>query len=364
MTARWRTLRLVLFCLLVAVLTACSSTGSRRGGGYYQDDGPDANPPSNLDAVPDAVPKIEPFASGANKPYTTLGKSYTPDTSGAPYRQRGLASWYGKKFHGHQTSIGDRYDMYGMTAAHKTLPIPSYVRVTRVSNGKTVVLRVNDRGPFHEDRIIDLSYVAAYKLGLLSPGSAEVLVERITPDQIRNWDRSQPNNAVADAQPVAPPPAAAPMPPSRTSESWQSTSQDSAQSGSQRPSSSLLQGRPLDPVAPGNTAPPNQASSQPNPSSGASPSTSGPNSSSTKALPAGSMFLQAGAFSDQAKAQALADKLSGQITSGLGHPVFVEQTPSNLYRVRIGPFASRADANAAIAPIQSATGLTTSLTAP
>ena len=355
MTARWRTLRLFCVCLLVVLLAACSSTGSRRGGGYYQDDGPDANPPGNLDAVPDAVPKIEPFASGANKPYTTLGKSYTPDTSGGPYRQRGLASWYGKKFHGHQTSIGDRYDMYAMTAAHKTLPIPSYVRVTRVSNGKTVVLRVNDRGPFHEDRIIDLSYVAAYKLGLLSPGSAEVIVERITPDQVRNWDRSQPNNAVADAQPVAAPPPLAPVPPSRTSESWQSAPQDNASSDSQRSSNSLLQGRPLEPVAPTNTAPSGQAPSQ---------TASSQNNPPTKSLPAGSMFLQAGAFSDQAKAQALADKLSGQLTNGLGYPVFVEQTPNNLYRVRIGPFLNRSDASAAIAPIQSATGMTTSLTAP
>ena len=352
MSARWRAWRVTLICLLIALLAACSSTNSRRGGGYYQDDGPEANPPSNLDAVPDAVPKIDPFASGASKPYTTLGKSYVPDTSGGPYREKGLASWYGKKFHGHQTSTGERYDMYGMTAAHKTLPIPSYVRVTRVSNGKTVVLRVNDRGPFHDDRIIDLSYVAAYKLGLLSPGSAEVIVERIAPDQIRNWDRNQPNGAVARAEPVDPPPPLAPLPPSRTSESWQSATQNE----SQRPSSTLLQGRPLDP-APGQVPPPTSQSA-------AQPSSANQSNASTKSYPAGTMFLQAGAFGDQAKAQALADKLGGQITASLGHRVFVEPTANQLYRVRIGPFSNRTEASAAIAPIQAATGMTPSLTAP
>ena len=178
--------RLVCVCLVIALLAACSG-GARRGGGYYLDDGPDANPPANLDAVPDAVPRIEPFAPSNSKPYVVFGKTYTPDTSGGPYKVQGRASWYGKKFHGNSTANGERYNMYGMTAAHPTLPIPSYARVTRVSNGKSVVVRVNDRGPFLNDRVIDLSYVAAYKLGMLGPGSAEVIVERITPDQIRNW---------------------------------------------------------------------------------------------------------------------------------------------------------------------------------
>jgi rare lipoprotein A len=178
--------RLVCMCLVVALLAACSG-GARRGGGYYLDDGPDANPPGNLDAVPDAVPKIEPFAPSNSKPYVVFGKTYTPDVSGGPYKVQGRASWYGKKFHGNSTANGERYNMYGMTAAHPTLPLPSYARITRVANGKSVVVRVNDRGPFLNDRVIDLSYVAAYKLGMLSPGSAEVVVERITPDQIRNW---------------------------------------------------------------------------------------------------------------------------------------------------------------------------------
>jgi rare lipoprotein A len=114
-----------------------------------------------------------------------MGKSYRPLTSVQPFKQRGLASWYGKRFHGQKTSSGEPYDMYKMTAAHPTLPIPSYVRVTRVSNGKSVIVRVNDRGPFHSNRIIDLSYVAAYKLGYLQSGQAEVSIEAIVPGQVR-----------------------------------------------------------------------------------------------------------------------------------------------------------------------------------
>ncbi|MEN4920739.1 septal ring lytic transglycosylase RlpA family protein, partial [Achromobacter spanius] len=181
-----RPLHLILLVLLAIAVAGCSSTGGRKkGGGYYKDDGPDDNPPSNLDQVPDAVPKLEPYASGANRPYVVFGQRYVPDTSGQPYKKRGTASWYGKKFHGNSTSIGEPYDMYAMTAAHTTLPIPSYARVTSMVNGKTIVVRVNDRGPFHSDRIMDLSYVAAYKLGIIGPGSGQVVVEAIPQDEIR-----------------------------------------------------------------------------------------------------------------------------------------------------------------------------------
>ena len=156
---------------------------SAKPGGYYQDDGPGANPPSNLEAIPDAEPKSEPLHKFANNPYAVLGQSYVPDTSGKSYQARGIASWYGKKFHGQRTSSGERYDMYGMTAAHPTLPIPSYVRVTNAKNGKSVVVRINDRGPFHADRVIDLSYTAAYKLGIVNAGSGLVEVESIDPAQ-------------------------------------------------------------------------------------------------------------------------------------------------------------------------------------
>ena len=167
----------------LALLAACASTD--RKGGYYKDDGPEAKPPANLDRIADATPRVEPLHKWANRPYQAMGKSYTPLTSLQPFKQRGLASWYGKRFHGQKTSSGEPYDMYKMTAAHPTLPIPSYVRVTRVSTGKSVVVRVNDRGPFHSNRIIDLSYVAAYKLGYIQAGSTEVTIEAIVPGQVR-----------------------------------------------------------------------------------------------------------------------------------------------------------------------------------
>ncbi len=148
-------------------------------GGYYKDDGPGENPPPDLASIPDAVPRTEPLHRYANRPYTVFGKNYVPVASRQPYKERGMASWYGKKFHGQKTSSGEVYDMYKMSAAHKTLPIPSYARVTNVKNGRSVVVRINDRGPFHSDRIIDLSYAAAYKLGYIAAGSAMVEVESV-----------------------------------------------------------------------------------------------------------------------------------------------------------------------------------------
>ncbi len=151
-----------------------------RGGGYYKDDGPGANPPENLDAIPDAVPKAEPFNRATSKAYKVLGKRYVPLADNADFKQRGLASWYGRKFHGNTTSIGEPYDMYAMTAAHATLPLPSYARVTNLENGKSVVVRINDRGPFHPGRIIDLSYTAAHKLDVLK-GVTQVEVAALQP---------------------------------------------------------------------------------------------------------------------------------------------------------------------------------------
>jgi rare lipoprotein A len=146
-------------------------------GGYYLDDGPGRNAPADPAAVPDAVPRPEPLHPYANRPYTVFGRAYIPLTDLTVHRERGRASWYGCKFHGRPTSSGERYDMYGMTAAHPTLPIPSYVRVTNLRNGRSVVVRVNDRGPFLNQRVIDLSYTAAARLGYVEAGSAEVEVE-------------------------------------------------------------------------------------------------------------------------------------------------------------------------------------------
>jgi rare lipoprotein A len=179
-----------------------------RAGGYYLNDGPGDNPPPNLDQIPDAVPKREPLARGSMRPYTVMGQNYTPMTQLAPYKARGTASWYGRRYHGQKTSSGEIYDMYGMTAAHTVLPIPSYARVTNLANNKSVIVRINDRGPFHSDRLVDLSYTAAYKLGVLGGGRALVEVEAILPDA------GTPTAPTVAASP-APPPAtlvAAPLP--------------------------------------------------------------------------------------------------------------------------------------------------------
>lgn len=158
------------------------SVTSKRGG-YYKDDGPGDNPPADIDSLPDAVPRDEPLHRFANKEYEVFGKTYMPVTQKGPYKESGVASWYGRKFHGQKTSSGELYDMYGMTAAHPTLPIPSYVRVTNKRNNKSVVVRVNDRGPFHSNRVIDLSWAAAYKLGYLEQGSTQVSLESVLPGQ-------------------------------------------------------------------------------------------------------------------------------------------------------------------------------------
>ena len=195
----------VVIALALVALVGCSSTprgGASRGGR----DGPGSNPPANLAQVPDAEPRLEPPRSGGpNKPYEVFGRTYTPLAGDAALTERGLASWYGRKFHGRPTSSGEPYDMYAMTAAHKTMPIPSYARVRNPANGREVIVRINDRGPFHAGRVIDLSYTAALKLGVLN-AVAPVEVERITQEAIRTgaWRSGSDGRALA----AAPPPAA------------------------------------------------------------------------------------------------------------------------------------------------------------
>jgi len=165
---------------LLILLNACSSL---RSGGYFQDDGPETNPPADVANVADAIPKHEARSSLGNNPYSVYGVSYSPLANANGYRERGIASWYGKKFHGKRTSNGEAYDMYAMTAAHKTLPLPCYVRVRNLQNGRRAIVRVNDRGPFLHNRLIDLSYAAAAKLGILGTGTGVVEIEAINPDE-------------------------------------------------------------------------------------------------------------------------------------------------------------------------------------
>ncbi|MEJ6003082.1 septal ring lytic transglycosylase RlpA family protein [Paucibacter soli] len=183
--------------LLPLLLAACASRPPAPGAWPAGRDGPEANPPADLQRVPDAAPQLEAIRKGGpNKPYEVLGQRYEPITEDKPLVERGLASWYGRKFHGRPTSSGEVYNMYAMTGAHATMPIPSYARVRNPANGREVIVRINDRGPFHPGRIIDLSYTAALKLDLLR-GVAPVELERITYEDIRTgaWQRGKEGDA-------------------------------------------------------------------------------------------------------------------------------------------------------------------------
>ncbi len=206
---------------MLALLSACSTAPRPGPTGPFdtQRDGPPADPPPDLATRPDPEPRVEPIRSGGpNKPYEVLGQRYTPLAADAAAAETGLASWYGRKFHGRPTASGEIYDMYASTAAHRTMPIPSYALVRNPANGREVVVRVNDRGPFNAGRVIDLSYAAALKLDLLR-GVAPVEVRRLTHDDIRSgrWRRETavaeapaPAMAIDDEVPPAPPaPAAA-----------------------------------------------------------------------------------------------------------------------------------------------------------
>jgi len=327
---RGRTEGLLLWAAVCATvfLAACGTTpkapsgSGSRGGGYYKDDGPPSNPPANLDQVPDPLPAVEPLASGANKPYVIFGKRYVPDTSMQPYKVRGVASWYGRKFHGARTSNGEIYDMYAMTAAHTTLPIPSYARVTRVGTGKSVIVRVNDRGPFHSDRVIDLSYTAAYKLGLLAQGSGEVEVEWLGPEAIARI-RSERGNAPALA--AAPAPVA-------------EADVVAIPVATQAPASQM---RDLPPLASASPGAPAMTGGVQVPLAATTPVVSTPQSG---------IFLQVGAFSGQRNAEDLAARVRTQL-GDQAEPLRIVNTDS-LHRVHLGPYPSRESALAAAQRVQ------------
>ncbi|WP_370632132.1 septal ring lytic transglycosylase RlpA family protein [Pusillimonas sp. MFBS29] len=326
-------MRSALWLLLGAgllVLAGCSgpgggSTSTSSKGGYYKDDGPGSDIPDNIAAIPDAVPRIEKHARANFRPYVVFGKRYVPVSDEKPFRQQGTASWYGRKFHGNKTANGEVYDMYAMTAAHPTLPLPSYARVTHASNGKNVIVRINDRGPFHSKRIIDLSYVAAAKLGLIGPGSGQVIVEAITNQDIRDGNFGPPPRP--KPVPVAPP---APAP--------------------------LL-------VAATQTAAPHPAPATPD-ALAALQHQEAPISTSavhTPAPPADQIYLQFAAFSAAGTAEDLAQELGAQIKHVETRPVHV-QASSDLYRVRVGPYPSRTAAVNAAVRIEQETGQPSALT--
>lgn len=360
----WRLL-IAALALGCVVLAGCSSSGSgRRTGGYYQNDGPGSGPMPDIDSIPDAVPRIEAYSSGTSKPYVVFGKRYVPIVDGRPFRQAGVASWYGRQFHGNKTANGETYDMYAMTAAHPTLPIPSYARVTRANTGKSIIVRINDRGPFHSSRIIDLSYVAAAKLGIIGPGSGQVIVEGITHADIargvgtRTASAASPaagaaarsTPAIATAAIRAAP--AKPATPEGGAGRGEPAGVPSAQTETVALASPSIEPLDLAPAAAptpdalsaltggeeDDAAPPAPLLSSPSPASSPSP-----------------IYLQFGAFSAPENAESLAQRLNQQLAQSEARPVRV-QNAGDLYKVRMGPYASRGEAVNAAWRVQQQTG--------
>jgi rare lipoprotein A len=273
--------------MIASILLAGCSIGPRPGG-YFEDDGPGTRAP-DVSAVPDAVPRTEPLARSGNKPYSVNGRQYVPMASANGYRERGVASWYGKKFHGRRASSGETYDMYAMTAAHKTLPLPSYVRVRNLENGRTVTVRVNDRGPFLHNRLIDLSYAAASRLGIVGTGTGIVEIEALDATTGNTLVAVSGNPGVEIGR--APPPASRPM---------------------------------VELIPPVSAAP-------------------APVDAPLTETGTPKLYLQVGAFKEWDNASALRTRLE----RAAFRPIFVQSTlaenQARLYRVRIGPVASVED---------------------
>ncbi|MBD9603416.1 MULTISPECIES: septal ring lytic transglycosylase RlpA family protein [unclassified Pseudomonas] len=302
-------LKLMAFAALAVLIASCStsrsptqksSTAVRAAPGLdinraHKDGAPWWD--VDVSRIPDATPTLHSGPYKAN-PYTVLGKTYFPLQESKTYVASGTASWYGTKFHGQNTANGEVYDLYGMSAAHKTLPLPSYVRVTNLDNNKSVVLRVNDRGPFYSDRIIDLSYAAAKKLGYAEIGTARVKVEGIDPQQ---WwaAKGRPAPLMLNEPQVAQNAAPTITASAGTVEQW--------------------------------TPPPQQHASDTVPV----PISAKKNAS----VPASGQYLQVGAFANPDAAELLRSKLSGMVSA----PVFISSIVRNqqtLHRVRLGPIGS------------------------
>ena len=287
MTHAPRRIKLLLLLGVATLLGACASKPqvsasakpTARPGAYYKDDGPAASVPADIDRIPDAVARAEPLHRFANRPYNVFGVEYRPMTTLGPLRQRGVASWYGRKFHGQKTAIGETYDMFAMTAAHPTAPLPSFARITHAKSGRSVVVRINDRGPFHAGRIVDLSYAAASRLGIAQGGSGEVELELLVP----------PFPSTTSTEPVA---AFTPTPPV------------------------LALVTPAEPPA--------------IPFSPTQPS------------PQDFYYVQLAAFGNFANAEAFQQRMSIELST----TPRVQQVDA-LYRVRLGPFATRSAAEAA-----------------
>ena len=294
--------------LTVALLLSACGTTPRGPTGNVERDGAESVPPPDLKQVPDATPRLESIrAGGPNKPYEVDGRTYVPLTDDLPLHETGLASWYGRKFHGRSTANGETYDMYAMTAAHKTMPLPSYARVRNPANGREVIVRVNDRGPFRDGRVIDLSYTAALKLGLLA-GVAPVEVERLTFEDIRtgSWRRPDDGRSLA-AAPAAPAARAAPA----------AAVVAAAAADEDDPIAAFARdgGLPRKAVTPQQTQPP------------------------------GNFWLQLGAFRERDGAAAFQRRVASE--ADWLAPLLAIFDDASLHRLQAGPYVSRGDASAA-----------------
>lgn len=370
-----------LTCALVALLICgCAGTGGRTpraqsSGGYYMDDGPGTQPAPDHRLIADAQPRREPLLARANRRYMVFGKSYQPMTALTPYKERGMGSWYGRKFHGQKTSSGEVYDMYAMTAAHPTLPIPSYVRVTRVRSGEQVIVRVNDRGPFLNNRVIDLSYTAAAKLDYINAGSAEVLVELIV-----NPDSGVPPVEVLASTSAVPistpePAGAVAIPMNRSSTGANANSapanapeltQERLQIESVTSDDAVKQAPAVAPAATPanmpthipanvpNSAPNNPPGSAPASKPAAPPSSGAPTTPRVHNATGSQTYLQLGAFSSRENADAMRVKVQQQL-DWFSQPIETVNE-GNLFKLRAGPLGGRDDANAIAERIRSATG--------
>ncbi len=338
---RWTRIAALLVLSAAAVLAGCAS--APRAGR----DGPESNPPADLARLPDAEPTVETIRSGGpNKPYEVLGRSYVPITQDKPFTERGLASWYGRKFHGRRTASGEVYNMYAMTAAHPTLPIPSYARIRNPANGREVVVRINDRGPFHPGRIVDLSYTAALKLDLLR-GVAPVELMRITFDDIRTgaWRRDTSDaptrvaaapDAARDAVDGSGTPAGSVAPPTSVAVPAASVVAVTSSAAPEAPAaSSAAPDAPLAASSP-SAAPAAVADAPP---------------ARAYTTPARGFWVQLGAFRERGGAESF----QGRVASELDwlSPLLAVFSDASMYKLQAGPYPSRDEARAAAERVRS-----------
>jgi len=308
--------------VLTAVLAGCA-TGPRSSLGR---DGAEANPPADLARVPNAEPRVEPIRNGGpNKPYDVLGRSYVPITQDAPFTERGLASWYGKKFQGKRTASGEVYNMYAMTAAHPTLPIPSYARVRNPANGREVVVRINDRGPFHSGRIVDLSYTAALKLDLLR-GVGQVELQRITFEDIRTgaWKRGDAPATEAVAATAVPAETAAVVPASAAT-----------------PVVAVVSPTPAPASAP---LPAEVVPAVPDTAVATAPVADAPNARAFT-TPARGFWIQLGAFRQREGAESFQQRVATELD--WLSPLLAVFSDAAMFRLQAGPYPNRNDARVA-----------------